>query len=144
MNKERLLRLADFLEKKVAEEKFYMGTWATKEDINTCGTSACAMGWATKIPEFAAEGLHLGKSDHPLGGGPIITPRYAGRAGFAAASTFFDISDRAALWLFSDYEKDVDDGHRIEREEDTPYNAANRIREFVKVDGHFEDACVGD
>lgn len=144
MNKERLLRLADFLEKEVTEAKFRMSTWSTKEDINVCGTSACAMGWATKIPEFAALGLYLGKSDSPFGGAPIITPRYAGRAGFAAASTLFDISDRAALWLFSDYEKDEDDGHEIGREKDTPSDAANRIREFVQDGGKFDDACVGD
>ena len=143
MNKKRLLRLADFLENNVPIKKFYMGTWASKEDINECGTTACAMGWATKIPEFAAAGLYLGKSDAVLQGrNPIITPRFAGRASFAAASAFFKITDRAALWLFSDFE--YGDNDEVEREQDTPNDVANRIRKFVQEDGAFDDWRVGD
>ena len=59
----RLLKLADYLEKRVENKKFDMGTWGShvgdhdpKKD-NFCGTTACAMGWATMIPSFQKLGL---------------------------------------------------------------------------------------
>lgn len=64
MNKERLLLLADFLEK-MPEERFdyvsWVGYgWQGKPDLS-CGTTACALGWATTIPELRDAGLRLVK-----------------------------------------------------------------------------------
>ena len=45
-----LLKLADFLENQVPAKRFDMGDWASGPDLSTapeCGTSACALGWAT-------------------------------------------------------------------------------------------------
>jgi hypothetical protein len=42
MNKERLLELADFIEK-LPPEAFEMEDWVTQ---NECGTTACIAGWA--------------------------------------------------------------------------------------------------
>lgn len=61
---DRLLKLADFLET-VPEGRFDFGHWAGEDwrgaqDLS-CGTSACAMGWAPSIPEFAALGLRLAR-----------------------------------------------------------------------------------
>lgn len=58
----RLLVLAEFLEK-LPPERFNFSTWVGDDwkgaaDLS-CGTVACALGWATAIPEFAAAGLHL-------------------------------------------------------------------------------------
>ena len=66
MNVERLKRLADFLRNEVPPERFDISTWVGtsakpwlgKEDLS-CGTVACAMGWATQVPEFRAAGLRL-------------------------------------------------------------------------------------
>lgn len=62
MNKERLLKLADLLDT-VPPEGWTFSTWARADNwseppiIGHRGTVACAAGWATTIPEFAAAGL---------------------------------------------------------------------------------------
>jgi len=53
MNKKRLLKLADFLEKEVPNQNFhlcYVGRGSV-EDISKyrCGSSACAMGWLPAV-----------------------------------------------------------------------------------------------
>ena len=55
----RLLVLARFLERNVRAANFDMGAWgyAKRQDIHACGSSACALGWATQIPEFHKSGL---------------------------------------------------------------------------------------
>lgn len=62
MNKERLLKLAALLDT-VPDDKFDMGAWGTSArpiaKTPRCVTAACALGWATAIPEFHAEGLQL-------------------------------------------------------------------------------------
>ncbi len=59
MNRERLLRLADFLDT-LPPSKFNYGTWAdTLTPEGTCGTTACALGWAAQMPEFRELGLCL-------------------------------------------------------------------------------------
>lgn len=75
---ERLLMLANFLEKEVKEDRFNFNTWSSsaglRDYINeavtaksefipvpegACGTTACALGWATTIPAFRDLGLRL-------------------------------------------------------------------------------------
>ncbi len=57
---DRLLLLADFLER-LPDKRFDYGHWignGWKGDPGlSCGTTACALGWATAIPEFQALGL---------------------------------------------------------------------------------------
>jgi hypothetical protein len=76
--KTRLLKLAEFMERlpKEDREHFNMGVWfmhagaghghgvspgqvVGKKEITKCGTSACALGWATTIPAFRRAGLKL-------------------------------------------------------------------------------------
>ena len=47
-----LLQLADLLDT-VPEERFAYGSWFTGPGVTAgeCGTTACALGWATRIPE---------------------------------------------------------------------------------------------
>jgi len=51
MKAEKLLKLADFLDK-LDDDKFWFGTvvnmWERKEK-NTCGTVCCAMGWTPQV-----------------------------------------------------------------------------------------------
>jgi len=73
--KDRLLRLADFLDK-LSPEKFAFSSWVGKTwqglpDLS-CGTTACGLGWASAMPEFQALGLHL-TSYSPCGGRDIPT-----------------------------------------------------------------------
>jgi hypothetical protein len=58
MNKRLLLKLADLLEQ-VPEDKFDMQEWGHTDlpvgNTPRCITSACALGWATSIPECGLE-----------------------------------------------------------------------------------------
>mgnify|MGYP003354018997 CR=1 FL=1 len=62
---DRLEKLYAFLGT-VKPKKFYFGSWASDEndpyrkpDLNVCGTTACALGWAASMPEFRKRGLKL-------------------------------------------------------------------------------------
>lgn len=92
----RLLVLAEFLETKVPIEKFNLDTWASGE-LDECGTTACACGWATTIPEFAAAGLTLS----PLTVFGRRGLRFDGHASYTAASKFFETDGVDAYKLFS-------------------------------------------
>lgn len=63
----RLLRLAEFLEQlepKRFDYKSWVGSdWGGKSDLS-CGTTACALGWAAAMPEFQALGVRLVKSQY--------------------------------------------------------------------------------
>lgn len=59
MNRRRLLLLADLLDR-VPPDKFNMSTWASSHlpvmrRRPRCASAACALGWATTIPEFGLE-----------------------------------------------------------------------------------------
>jgi len=61
---DRLLVLAAFLEK-LPPDRFDFGQWVGADwkgspDLS-CGTTACALGWATTIPRFRRMGLRLYK-----------------------------------------------------------------------------------
>jgi len=102
-----LNRWADFLED-VPSGNFDMNSW--KEGYNSlninkmdgeCGTTACAGGWATVIPQFKRRGLHLereGQSDEKL----IVAFEDANRCHYThmlAISEFFNIEDDDADWI---------------------------------------------
>ncbi len=62
MHAKRLLKLADFLDA-LPRGRFSYSTWVGKnwkgkQDLS-CGTTACALGWATTMPEFRKLGLRL-------------------------------------------------------------------------------------
>jgi hypothetical protein len=64
INKKRILNLADFVEK-LPRNRFGFASWVGhnwggKPDLS-CGTTACALGWATTMPEFSRLGLRLSK-----------------------------------------------------------------------------------
>lgn len=62
MNNTKALRLAEFLETKVKPSWFDMSWWATKGFTKKeCGTTACAMGWATVA--FPRSALFLDNAD---------------------------------------------------------------------------------
>ena len=64
MNKHRLRTLQKFLRTKVNPDRFDMEEWAgeIKNGKPACGTSACALGWATTIPSFRKAGLRMTKT----------------------------------------------------------------------------------
>jgi hypothetical protein len=134
MNKERLLTLAAFLDT-VEPAKFDLKTWRIKTEIPVegaagvyfeaksdvtdselegCGTTACAVGWACLMPEFIKEGLSY--KNH--------SPTYDKSTSWEAVTRFFGISYREADVLFavSCYESCKAGPHEV----------AERIRTVVK------------
>lgn len=107
VGRRRLLKLAEHLEKKVACDEFHMDVW-------DCGTAACGMGHACRIPSFRRAGLKLSY------GLDRFLPKFKGHFGLAAAIAFFGISFRQAKFLF------LPDGYPNPNV--TPKKVAARIR----------------
>ncbi len=115
MHVDRLLLLADFLET-VPPERFDMARWtgvdwAGKSDLS-CGTAACAMGWATTIPQFRKLGLKLNK---------FGVPEFKSYFGYGAATRLFDIDFYETTYLFASY---TNFRH-------SSRNVARKIRDFI-------------
>ena len=114
MRADRLLWLAECLEKYVPEDRFDMETWG---DIgfpeNKCGTSACALGWAVQF--FPFTGLHSESSEYEM---HIL---FEGFTGIGDAEVFFEIDAKMARHIFlGGYENS------------TPKQVATCIREVVE------------
>lgn len=138
--KRRLLSLAKFLEKLPRErfdyESWVGDDWKGKEDLS-CGTTACALGWATTIPSLRKAGLRLKstKSQH----GFVTMKDYHGRywnAPAYATKNVFGLNNGEHEWLFVPGSSMWD-----EASQDYIYNlnsnasakeVANHIRQFVK------------
>lgn len=144
MNRERLKRLAKFLEK-VPAEQFDMNYWGKVENgdlgkgkrlclkRNLCGTSACALGWATQIPSFKAAGLKLVITEVVSGvneNEEEIFENFAevrfGKYQYSmqAAREFFEIGQLESHYLFNP--SAYDDENNIE-----PADVVTRINELV-------------
>lgn len=71
----RCLTLANFLDELPMEkwnfDTWVGGQWQGNPDLS-CGTTACAFGWAATIPEFQALGLRLQPSNSGVGGFPTV------------------------------------------------------------------------
>lgn len=107
MRRDRLLRLIEVLEQvKQDGRPFDMGRWVGSGSDTTvglldipveeCGTASCAFGWAARDPVHRAQGIELKWHSQML----MWVPEFAGRMGFAAAETFYEITERQAIWLF--------------------------------------------
>lgn len=120
MRTDRLLKLAEFLDT-VEEDKFSLVTW-------DCGTTACAVGWACRMPEFQAEGLGI---DFEEGYG---LPTFHGYGGWQAVREFFQIDHETAALLFSEYSYDIyspDEGDLVrDGSTTTARQVAERIRKL--------------
>lgn len=128
MNKRRLLALATFLETKVPRKKFNMQYWGTTPHNEfSCGTTACALGWAGNMPSFKRAGL---KTVPSAWGGDVIFGSYRN---FGAAMEFFDLDFGESQYLFDPME--YDENRR------GPKTVAKRIRKLVK-DGKIEQATT--
>lgn len=64
-----------------------VGTTITKDNIRHCGTTACALGWASIIPAFHKAGLKLEPLTHS-------------EENFQLGRDFFGLNDRQAMELF--------------------------------------------
>lgn len=131
MYKTRLLLLADKLDKvhKEYPEKFdfnnyIRGTWHDFGSLNletTCGTSGCALGWATTIPELQKLGFRLVQG--------------AGLYAILASDSWEDLAIKAFginrtecsfLFIPAEYENSLP-------KDASAKEVADRIREFVSI-----------
>jgi hypothetical protein len=105
----RLAKLSKFLCTKVPKDRFDYGHWVGahwkgKADLS-CGTSACAAGWATTIPEFRRRGLNLVHDANQMhddyGGHVVFYDGYVYRSGISAVARFFGLDFEDARMLFA-------------------------------------------
>jgi hypothetical protein len=130
--KNRLLRLADFLEalpRKRFDFNHWVGdNWEGKEDLS-CGTTACALGWATTIPSLRKAGLRMDP------GGFVTLERflkgqehsYGYSASFSAGKEVFDLSDEEFRFAFVPHGQSYN-GRKPAPEEATPQRVGRNIR----------------
>ena len=122
----RLLKLAAFLQT-VPRERFDYNTfvgddWKGAQNLS-CGTQACALGWAATMPTFRRLGLYLKQTGYPALKGDTRSDA------FEAAAKLFGISISDAYALFSpmyNWDTGIDEGSA------TPKYVARKIRNFVK------------
>jgi hypothetical protein len=115
----RLNKLADHLEHKVAPADFNMGNWHVDYE---CGFVACAWGHSCNIPSFRRAGLKLVAS---LNIKP--TPYYCGHTGYEAAVEFLGITYAQAHYLFASEEY-----YPMKLWEVKPRHVVSRIRKLVR------------
>ena len=120
---DKLLVLADHLEKNVPKENFHLVRWY--REIPTCGTVACAGGHACLIPQFRRAGLRILENE----------PYYRGRTHFGAMMLFFGLTFNQAVFLFAP-------GSYSARHERSPKMVAKRIRRFVQHVKRKENVTV--
>jgi len=132
-----LAKLLRSLTPRETREHFYMGSWfrqlgtqphhvplnPTKKDLTTCGTSACALGWATTIPELQRAGLTLDSYNYEV---RLDGYRYYGTY---AAAVIFGLDSQAARWLVTDQVRSGTD--------ETPKQVARRIDLLIANDGRL-------
>lgn len=124
----RLRKLVDLL-KALPRRRFdynrWVGMdWGGSKDLS-CGTTACALGWAATIPTFRRRGLVLADR---WGMGCVVLrePNRRELEGVAAAARFFDLLYEHAAYLFIPGPSD---------EDATAKQVARKIERFIKERG---------
>lgn len=134
VSRNRLLKLANFLDK-LPRKRFCYSTWVGadwegNQDLS-CGTTACALGWAATMPEFRRLGLNL-KSDNYFCNYVSLKKKNKEVAiDLDAASEVFGLGMVEAEYLFCP-EHDDGDGNYSPGDNATPKQVAKHIRKFVK------------
>lgn len=142
--KNRLLLLADRLEN-VPNKRFNFRHWVGKDwngDANLCNTTACALGFATTIPELADAGLILVKCNSFRHGGLVCLRQIVTDPDFDidnvsslhAAMHVFGLTMEEAEFLFLPASESMIDmwGESGPEADATPKQVAEHIRFFVE------------
>jgi hypothetical protein len=100
---ERLIKLAKFLEE-LPPKRFNFSRWVGldwkgSKDLS-CGTTACALGWAATMPEFRRLGLEIHRVNDFSRDLGLVRNRKTGEQGWAAARDIFAIPISEAEALF--------------------------------------------
>lgn len=130
MQKKKLLKLADFLDK-LPRKKFDMSSFIIKPNDGCnkislkCKATACAFGWCPVV--FPKSGFSIKVYDKRDKSDTVVYDVvYKNKTNCHAAALFFNITFDESMDLFIPT-------HIVEGE--TPKQAAKRIRQFVKSDG---------
>ncbi len=146
MKKDLLLKLADLLDT-VPNEQFDYTRWVCGElgKVGACGTAACALGWATMIPET---GLRVVPGCPPYGVGlygkphsilhesiPFNEDDFTAVRGIRSACAAFDIDTYTAEALFYPGNWCESVGARSPNDTAYPAEVAHWIRQVVAAEG---------
>jgi len=95
---DRLLYLAQFLRtlprKKFNYDNWVGWDWEGKPDLS-CGTSACALGWATTLPRFRRLGLRLNEKSFA-----VVNVKTGIKRSISVAMDTFFLTEEEANYLF--------------------------------------------
>lgn len=127
----RLLKLAKFL-RELPPKRFNYGTWVGygwlgRTDLS-CGTTACALGWAFAMPEFNKLGFSLGYDKYR--NIAFTSPGFGGKDWSDGAKELFGLSYRQAAYLFSGVNSHL---ANIDPGDVTTKQVANHIVRFVRA-----------
>ncbi len=123
--RDKLLELARFLVEEVKSPWFDLNSWAEKGfPEKACGTTACAVGWATVC--FPQCGLKLWRSAGAHSDSLALLYELGDETfhGIYAVRTFFGISPDEAEYLFLSY--------TYERRSNKRTNVAKRLKEIAR------------
>jgi hypothetical protein len=128
----RLLKLADFLEK-LPRQRFSFHSWVGPEwggaqDLS-CGTTACALGWACTIPAFQRLGARIEQGED------CVYPDLA----WKNRVDTYEVSRGLFGLTFTEHCRLFLPGWARLGENPTPKQVAKRLRDFVST----RKACVG-
>lgn len=127
--KKRLLKLADFLDT-VPRKKFDLTHWVGQSYVGklslSCGTTACALGWATTIPAFRKLGLRMV--------GRVVGMKSGYPSSPDAAKEIFDLGATGFNRLFTPTSANYpEDNVRGQLDPNaTPKQVARNIRKYVE------------
>lgn len=121
---ERLETLAEVLDN-VPSEKFNINFWC-RAATESCGTAACAVGWAMNTPAFQKLGLKpiAISTSSAIQSLQFFGPFYHGLSDWDAVEAFFGLKEYQAFHLFLNTAYLT--YHKVE-----PMEVAARIREFI-------------
>jgi hypothetical protein len=128
-----LNELADLLDE-LPEERFDYSKWVGDDwmgdDDLSCGTTACAAGWATTLPSFRRRGLFLARESW----GGIAFPAIEDEIGEEEAmAAVLDISPQDAHFLFLPTARSSEYGWAAPDHDATPREVAAHIRAWLAV-----------
>jgi len=142
-HKNRLTKLSDFLKtsfnkkgsrgKLSTDTDFHMGHWAQggfKEQ--KCGTSACALGWATTLFPRILRLIDHGQDEHDkdnynvLAAEMVVEHKRTKKTGVQAGMEIFGITNPQGIYLFGT------DGYGCDSHAIQPKQVAKRIDKIIK------------
>ena len=100
IHRERLHQVCRVLRDLPPKKGFSLSYWTSDDISGSCGTVACAIGWATYDSWFQRQGFHL----LPETFAHAPRPSYKGATNWNAVTKFFGIDKATALDLFSETE----------------------------------------